>query len=110
MRLTVAVETARLVILNGPGATKLLDASLRLSEIGGRVHAGASGPMVEFTVENPVAGTPMKVFVEVTGGFRKMSDNHYEMNVVVNGWRQALHVSYYLADVGYGRGEITDLP
>ena len=108
MRLNIPVETDSADILNGPGATKLLDAALELSKIGGQAYAGHSGPKLEFTIESPIDGKPMQLTVEMVSDFAKIG-GHYEFYGLVVGNPMTVHVTYWLRDNELGRGSIKDI-
>jgi hypothetical protein len=105
----VSVETASVSIVNGPGATRLLDAALELIGIGGYAYADHPGPKLEFTVESPVDGKPVKQTVEMSANFVKFG-GHYEFYGLIAGNPNTVHVVYWLKDSNEpGRGSIKDL-
>ena len=104
MRLNIPVDTTSLQILNGPGTQIMLDAALEKEKMG---YEHPDGPQLEFTVENPVDGKPMKQAVEMIGNFEKMGSGYgLDGLLVANGC--FVRVKYWLNDTGSGRGEITD--
>lgn len=79
MGMKIPAWKTSLLIYRGPGATRLLDAALKLHAIGGRAYAGHPGPKLYFTVEDPVGpAVTAKVRVEVLSDLKKV-DDHYEM-------------------------------
>jgi hypothetical protein len=105
MRLNIEVETKQLQILNGPGATALLEVACKLLEQGGQYRMGH--PIyVEFTVGHPVTGDPMPLKLEVVGGLQKFVGS-YRMEALAKPALETLSVVYWLSEVPtFGRGYI----
>ena len=59
------VEVHRLMIVNGPGATKWLEAALFLLDESLLAKQGASGKKVFFTVTTPASPTPFEAHVTI---------------------------------------------
>jgi len=104
-----AVFYARsLTIRNGPGATKMLDASLLLSEM--KMYTG-QGPQLKFTVNDPDTKRPVEISLEFTQNFEKV-DGYY-LSVAIKRYKEGyfkfVDVKYRFEDTnGDGLGSITD--
>jgi hypothetical protein len=94
-------------VLNGPGATKILDTSLVLAKMS--VYVGW-GPKLTFTVSDPVTGKPVHVLLEFIRNFEKL-EGYYHSTAICRAERGMFHfarLKYRFDDPdGKGRGLIT---
>jgi len=100
----VPATTTSVLVLKGPGVTEMFEKSLEKTALGYREPVG---PILRYTVEDPITMQPMEIGVEMVGNWKKV-DGHFELDACIDG--QYVKVKDYLRkdETGY-RGSITDL-
>lgn len=105
MRLMVPTTATSVSIVNGPGTTKLFELMVEKHMMG---FSEPTGPVLRFTVEDPIKLEPMEIGVEMIGTWKKVG-GHYELDGCLDG--QWVLVKYWLQKDEFGyRGSIADMP
>lgn len=102
LTIKVPVTTEILFVTNGPGMKRLFEASTEKNKMG---YAEPHGPILKYTVENPLTMEPMVVNIEMIGNWKRIG-YLYVLDGCLDG--QFVTVKDWLNkdDTGY-RGSIT---
>lgn len=104
MRLMVPTTTTSVMVLKGPGVTEIFEKSLEKTAMG---YTNPGGPLLRYTIEDPITMQPMEISVEMIGNWKKV-DAHFELDACIDGQHVTVKDWLRKDETGY-RGSIADI-